>query len=499
MLDTSLPISAQILVTGATGYVGARLVPRLLDAGYHVRVLVRDPRRLSGRSWLDDVDVCTGDVLKPETLPAAMKDVSVAYYLIHSMGGGEEFEERDVTAGRNFGQAAKDAGVARIIYLSGLGEDSDDDLSEHLSSRHATGDALREAGVPLTELRAAVIVGSGSLSFEMVRDLTERLPVMIVPKWANTRIQPIGIRDVLSYLLAALETPESRGRIVEIGGADILTYADMMKQYAAERRLTRYLIDVPVLTPRLSSYWVHWVTPVSAAVARPLIEGLRNEVIVRDNSAQELFPDIDPADYRSSVKRALDRIRDGEVESIWSDALSSSQGDVNPTFFKLEQGMFIERREKMVDASPHNIFRAFTRLGGEQGWLAFTWAWNLRGLLDRMVGGVGMRRGRRDPEDLRAGDALDFWRVETVEPDRLLRLRAEMKVPGRAWLQFEVTPQSNGQSKLVQTAYFASRGLGGLLYWYILYPIHGLIFGAMIQRIGELAGKLSPVTASTGD
>jgi uncharacterized protein YbjT (DUF2867 family)/uncharacterized protein YndB with AHSA1/START domain len=476
-----------ILVTGATGYVGARLVPRLLEAGYRVRALVRDPDRLAGRPWAEEIELVTGDVLKPETLPAALDGVSAAYYLIHSMGGGGEFEDRDVRAGRNFGQAAADAGVAQIIYLSGLGEESDEELSDHLSSRHATGDALREAGVPVTELRAAVIVGSGSLSFEMVRDLTERLPVMIVPKWASTRIQPIGIRDVLAYLVAALEMPESRGRIVEIGGADVLTYAEMMTQYAEERRLKRYLIHVPVLTPRLSSYWVHWVTPVSAAVARPLIEGLRNEVVVKDNSAEALFPDIEPADYRTSVKRALDRIRDGELESLWSDALSSSQGDMKPSFFKLEQGMFIERRELTVAAAPDEVFRAFTRLGGQQGWLAFTWAWNLRGVLDRLVGGVGMRRGRRDPNDLRVGDAVDFWRVEAVEPDRLLRLRAEMKVPGRAWLQFEVTPQGGGESKLVQTAYFASRGLAGLLYWYVLYPIHGLIFSQMPKQIAELA------------
>lgn len=484
-----------ILVTGATGYVGARLVPRLLDAGYRVRVLVRDPERLSGRPWARQVDIVTGDVLQPETLTDALDGVTTAYYLIHSMGGGGEFEDRDVRAGHNFGEAAAEAGVEQIIYLSGLGDESAD-LSDHLRSRHATGDALREGGVPVTELRAAVIVGSGSLSFEMVRDLTERLPVMIVPKWASTRIQPIGIRDVLAYLVAALETPESRGRTIEIGGADVLTYAEMMMQYAAERRLKRYLIHVPVLTPRLSSYWVHWVTPVPASVARPLIEGLRNEVVVRDDSAETLFPEIEPESYRSAVGRALDRIRDGELESLWSDALSSSQGDRKVAFFKLEQGMFIERREIVAPATTHQVFRAFSRLGGEQGWLAFTWAWNLRGLLDRLVGGVGMRRGRRDADDLRVGDALDFWRVEAVEPDRLLRLRAEMKVPGRAWLQFEVTPEPDGRSKLVQTAYFAPRGLWGLLYWYILYPIHGLIFGQMPGRIAEVAEALKPVATT---
>ena len=478
-----------ILVTGATGYIGARLVPRLLEAGYPVRVLVRDPDRLSGRSWVTDVSVHTGDVLKPETLPAALAGVSVAYYLIHSMSVSGDFHERDIVAARNFGSAAREAGVARIVYLSGLGEETDADLSRHLSSRHATGDALRESGVPVTELRAAVIVGSGSLSFEMVRDLTERLPVMIVPRWASTRIQPIGIRDMLAYLIATLETPASAGRIIEVGGADVLTYADMMKQYAGERRLRRWLIHVPVLTPRLSSYWVHWVTPVSASIARPLIEGLRNEVIVRDPSARELFPAIEPADYRTAVRRALERVREGDIESIWSDALSSSQGDGKPAFFTLEQGMFIERREQPVDAPAAAVFRAITAVGGKRGWPAFQWAWQARGLLDRMVGGVGMRRGRRDPNELRVGEALDFWRVEAVEPDRLLRLRAEMKVPGRAWLQFEVKPQGEDRSTLIQTAYFASRGLGGLLYWYALYPVHGFIFGQMPRRLAEMAER----------
>ncbi len=480
--NTDLPV----LVTGATGYIGARLVPRLLEAGYRVRVLVRDPGRLDGRPWQDDVEIVTGDVLKPETLPPALDGVAAAYYLIHSMAGNDDFHDRDVVAAGNFGQAATEAGVEQIIYLSGLGDDTEE-LSEHLASRHATGSALRKSGVPVTELRAAVIVGSGSLSFEMIRNLTERLPVMIVPKWADTRIQPIGIREVLAYLVAALETPQARGETIEIGGSDVLTYADMMTVYGEERRLRRWLIRVPVLTPRLSSYWVHWVTPVPSSVAQPLIEGLRNEVVVQDASAQRLFPDIEPATYRTSVRRALDRIREGDLESIWSDSLSSSQGDRKPASFRLEQGMFIERRERLVDAPPHDVYRAFTSLGGTRGWLAFDWAWKLRGLLDRLVGGVGMRRGRRDPQEVRVGDAIDFWRVEAVEEDRLLRLRAEMKVPGRAWLQFEVKPAEDGQSKLVQTAYFASRGLAGQLYWYALYPLHGFIFSQMPVQVGELA------------
>lgn len=457
--------------------------------------MVRDPERLNGRDWQHDVEIVTGDVLKPETLGRALDNVAIAYYLIHSMTGNDDFTERDVAAATHFGDAARAAGVDRIIYLSGLGDDADEDLSEHLQSRHATGDTLRASGVDVTEFRAAVIVGSGSLSFEMVRNLSERLPVMIVPRWATTRIQPIGIRDVLTYLVAALDTPASRGQIIEIGGADVVTYLEMMKQYARERGLSRRFVKVPFLTPRLSSYWVHWTTPIPSTIARALIDGLRNEVIVHDGRGQALFPDIQPADYRTSVRRALRRIRQGQIESIWSDALSSSQGDRQPAFFRLEQGMLIERREWPVQATPRSVFRAFSALGGRRGWLAFNWAWQLRGILDRLVGGVGMRRGRRDPDELRVGDALDFWRVEAVEEDALVRLRAEMKVPGRAWLQFEARPQPDNTTRLIQTAYFAPKGLWGLLYWYVLYPLHGLIFGQMPRRIGALAEQFERTRA----
>lgn len=457
--------------------------------------MVRDPERLNGRDWQHDVEIVTGDVLKPETLGRALDNVAIAYYLIHSMTGNDDFTERDVAAATHFGDAARAAGVDRIIYLSGLGDDADEDLSEHLQSRHATGDTLRASGVDVTEFRAAVIVGSGSLSFEMVRNLSERLPVMIVPRWATTRIQPIGIRDVLTYLVAALDTPASRGQIIEIGGADVVTYLEMMKQYARERGLSRRFVTVPFLTPRLSSYWVHWTTPIPSTIARALIDGLRNEVIVHDGRGQALFPNIQPADYRTSVRRALRRIRQGQIESIWSDALSSSQGDRQPAFFRLEQGMLIERREWPVQATPRSVFRAFSALGGRRGWLAFNWAWQLRGILDRLVGGVGMRRGRRDPDELRVGDALDFWRVEAVEEDALVRLRAEMKVPGRAWLQFEARPQPDNTTRLIQTAYFAPKGLWGLLYWYVLYPLHGLIFGQMPRRIGALAEQFEQTHA----
>lgn len=402
------------------------------------------------------------------------------------MGAGHDFHARDIEAARAFGRAAHLAGIRRIVYLGALG-DTSSDLSEHLRSRHATGDALRESGVAVTEFRAAVIVGSGSLSFEMVRYLTERLPVMICPSWVFTRIQPISVRNVLDYLVATLDMPESAGRVVEIGGADVVTYGGMMTGYADVRGLRRWLISVPVLTPGLSSYWVHLVTPIPASIARPLIEGLRNEVIVRDPVARVLFPDIVPLDYAASVAAALASLNAHAIETAWGDALATTQGDVEPVMLTTHEGMIIEQRQVRVDAPAEAVYRAFASLGGETGWLALNWAWQLRGALDRMAGGVGMRRGRRHPHDVRVGDALDFWRVEAVEPGVLLRLRAEMKVPGRAWLQFQAHQEADGATLLTQTAFFAPKGLSGWMYWYALYPIHGLVFGGMIARLAARA------------
>ena len=418
-----------------------------------------------------------------------MQGVEAAFYLVHSMAGGQDFEERDVMAARHFATATKAAGVSRIIYLGGLG-DPDTALSEHLRSRQETGVVLRESGVPVTEFRAPVIVGSGSLSFEIIRYLTERLPVMICPRWLYTRVQPIAIRNVLDYLVAALQVPASSGRIIEIGGAEVLTYGDLLRGYATARGLKRWLVPVPVLTPRLSSYWVHLVTPVPAVIARPLIQGLRNDVVVRDDLARRLFPEIQPLDYTTAVRLALANLETGQVETAWSDALSSSQGDVAPVMFATQEGIILERRQRLVRAPAAAVYRTFSRLGGETGWLCMDWAWTIRGFMDRLLGGVGVRRGRRDPEEVRVGDAVDFWRVEMVEPDRLLRLRAEMKVPGRAWLQFEVEPVDAGTSRLAQTAYFAPRGLAGLVYWYLLYPIHAVIFSGLARRIAARAERL---------
>jgi uncharacterized protein YbjT (DUF2867 family) len=488
MTEANNPHAQLILVTGVTGYIGGRLVPRLLEAGYRVRVLVRDPARLQGRPWLEQVEVHQGDVLHAESLKPALADVSAAYYLIHSMRGNPDFHQRDLTAARNFSAAAQAQNVQQIIYLGGLGDPATD-LSQHLQSRQQTGQALREAGVPVTEFRAGVIVGSGSISFEMIRYLTERIPIMICPRWVFTHIQPISIRDTLDYLLAALQTPDSTGRIIEIGGSDVLTYGEMMTRYARVRGLRRYLIPVPVLTPRLSSYWAHWMTPIPSDIARPLIEGLRNETVVRDDTAQQVFPGIHPMDYESAVRLALQNLQASAVETSWSDALVSSQPNREPTILTTHEGM------RIVNASLEATFRAFSSLGGERGWLYFNWAWRLRGILDRIVGGVGFRRGRRHPDEVRVGDAVDFWRVEAVEDNRLLRLRAEMKVPGLAWLQFAAEPINGGQTRLTQTAFFAPKGLFGWLYWYGLYPIHSLVFSGLVRKTGERAEQLASFRA----
>jgi uncharacterized protein YbjT (DUF2867 family) len=481
-----------ILVTGATGYVGGRLVPRLLDAGYRVRCLVRDPVRLQGRTWLNRVEVLTGDALIPEDLEKSMQGISIAYFLIHGRQGGKVNAERDLRVARNFAQGAEDAGIERIVYFGEL-VDPTANLSPYLRARHETGYTLRYGKVPVTEFRAGMIVGSGSALFEMIRYLVEREPLLICPAWFFSQAQPIAIRDVLSYLVETLKTPDSTGRVIEIGGPTRLTYADMLLEYAKERHLKRWLIRTPFNVPRLSAYWVHMVTPIHWRVVAPLIEGLRAKLVVRDDTARKLFPQIKPLKFQSAVHFALGRIQRDNVETSWSDALVTAMGDIKPYQLTVEEGMYIERRQTLLDLKPEAVFRAYTGIGGERGWLYWDWSWAVRGWLDKAIGGVGLRRGRRHPDEIHTGEALDFWRVEAVKKNRLMRLRAEMKLPGKAWLQFESISQDAHDSKtlLTVTAYFAPHGFSGFLYWYAMWPFHKFIFDGLTRRLASRARVLS--------
>ena len=412
-----------------------------------------------------------------------LQGIEVAYYLVHSMAeGARGFEDRDYIASGNFGRAAFKAGVKRIIYLGGLGA-SDTKLSSHLASRQHVGDILRALGVPVTEFRAGVIIGSGSMSFEMIRYLTERLPVIITPRWVTTCCQPIAIENVLDYLTRCLTEPLSIGRTFEIGGPDVMIYGDMMRQYAAARHLKRFLIPVPVLTPRLSSYWVDLVTPIPASYSHPLIEGLRSEVIVNDRSAQEIF-NIDLIPFYMAVQTALDP-HQSEVNALyWAGTPAGLEPGVT---LKVTEGMIVEQRRLTSIATPKEVFAVFAAIGGKRGWYYANWLWRLRALLDQLVGGVGMRQEQRGPGDLHPGDILDFWIVEAVELGRLVRLRSEMKIPGPAWLQFEVQPRTAGGTLVIQTAFFQPHGLAGLAYWYGLYPIHQLVFSGTLHAIARRA------------
>ncbi len=471
----------RVLVTGATGYIGGRLVPLLLARGYRVRCLARDPRKLAGRWAGGPVEIARGDALDPGSLVDALKDVDAAFYLIHAMGGGEEgFAQRDREGARAFAEAAAQNGVGRILYLGGLGR-RQGQPSAHLRSRHETGDALRSGPVPVTELRAAMIVGSGSASFEMLRHLTEKLPVMICPRWVENRTQPIFIIDALAYLVAALECPESAGHILDIGGPDILTYRQMMEAFAEVRGLRRRIFTVPVLTPHLSAYWINLVTSVPASIAFPLVEGLKAETVCESDEAQKLLR-VPLTPFHEAVARALAATDALHVPTRWSGADRGALPRLLEETPLPKRGVLKDEQVVTTRAAGPALRRAFSRIGGNVGWYYADRLWDIRGAIDRVLGGVGVRRGRRHPEHVAIGDAIDFWRVEDYGLDRML-LRAEMKVPGRAWLEFRVRDNGDGTRALVQTAYYLPGSFWGYLYWYALLPVHLFVFQGMAKGI----------------
>ena len=473
-----------ILLTGATGYIGGRLLNRLETLGHRVRCLSRHPESLASRVS-PSTEVVYADMLDPASLRSAMKGDSVAYYLVHSMGASGSFEAIDRQAAENFGKAACESGIRKIIYLGGLG-DSSRKLSPHLQSRQEVGHLLRKysSGVTVIEFRASIVLGSGSLSFEMIRALVERLPVMITPKWVSIPTQPIAINDLLEYLLLALNHNVEDNRIYEIGGTDQLSYGDVMKEYAKQRGLRRLMIRVPVLTPSLSSLWLGLVTPLYARVGRRLIDSIRFPTIVSDLSALREFP-LSPQNVEQAIHSALKNEDQDFATTRWSDALSSA-GESREWENVQFGNRLLDSRTVTVDVDPVRAFRPIARIGGLTGWYYANWLWKLRGFLDLLAGGVGIRRGRRDPEGLGVGDTIDWWRVEELTPNRRLRLFAEMKLPGRAWLEFEIEPSGSG-SIIRQTAIFDPVGIAGLAYWYGVYPLHKIVFAGMLRRIAAVA------------
>lgn len=486
------------LVTGSTGYIGGRLAPRLLEAGYRVRVLARNPERLRDVPWAGDVEIVQGDLLEADTLEAAFADVDVAYYLVHSMTGAHGtsgFEDSERRSAENVAKVAKRAGVSRLVYLGGLHPD-DVKLSRHLRSRTEVGEILLASGVPTAVLQAGVVIGSGSASFEMVRHLTEVLPYMPAPKWVRNRIQPIAVRDVMHYLIGAADLPVDVNRAFDIGGPDVLRYGQMMNGYAVEAGLPqRPIAPLPVLTPRLASHWVNLVTPIPRSLAMPLVESLQHECVVREHDIDAYIPPPEGGltGYRRAVRLALTKVRDGAVETSWQDAsVADAPSDPLPSDPDWSgHTVFTDDRTRTTDASPDRVWAVIEAIGGENGWYSFPLAWAVRGWMDKLVGGVGLRRGRRHPTRLNIGEALDWWRVEKIDRGHFLRLRAEMKVPGLAWLEMSVEPAGRGSSYR-QRAVFFPHGLTGRLYWFAILPFHGVIFAGMARRITAEAARQEP-------
>ncbi|CAM5247371.1 SDR family oxidoreductase OS=Streptomyces tendae OX=1932 GN=GUR47_04235 PE=4 SV=1 [Streptomyces tendae] len=484
------------LVTGATGYIGGRLVPELLDAGYRVRCLARSPDKLRDHPWAGKAEVVRGDVTDADSVAGAMEGVDVAYYLVHALGSGDDFEATDRRAARVFAERAEAAGVRRIVYLGGLTPPGvpEGELSPHLRSRAEVGRILLASRVPTTVLRAAIVIGSGSASFEMLRYLTERLPVMVTPSWVHTRIQPVAVRDVLRVLVGSAAMPAEVSRTFDVGGPDVLTYRDMMFRYAEVAGLRRRLIlPVPMLSPGLSSHWVGLVTPVPAGIARPLTESLRHEVVCGENDIVRYVPPPPgyPLGFDDALRLALQRVREARVTTRWSSAsVPGAPSDPLPTDPDWAGGsLYTDHRTLTVDAPPDALWRVVEGIGGDNGWYSFPLAWAVRGWLDRLVGGVGLRRGRRDAARLRVGDSLDFWRVEEIVPGRLLRLRAEMRLPGLAWLEMYAETDDAGRTRYRQRALFHPHGLAGHAYWWSVWPFHSVVFGGMARNIARAAAR----------
>ena len=486
-------MSKLCLVTGATGYVGGRLIPMLLEAGFKVRVLVRHPERIVQMPWHDQVEIITGDAHDPQVAAQALANVDVAYYMIHSIGVSGDFEELERQTAQSFADAALASKVGRIVYLGGLANDPH--LSPHLRSRAEVGNIFINSGVPTIAFGAAVIIGSGSLSFEMLRYLTERLPAMITPRWVRTRIQPIAIRDVLRYLLLAADLPEGLNRTFDIGGPDILTYEEMMHGYAKVAGLPkRIILPINFLSPGLSSRWIGLVTPVPKSIARPLVDSLKSEVVCVENDIKQYIPDPPEGllHFDDAVSKALGRIREANVATRWTSAsLPGAPSDPLPTDPAWAGGsLYSDVREEPSHSSAQSLWNVIERIGGQNGWYSFPLAWETRGFLDRLTGGPGLRRGRRDPIHLIAGETVDFWRVEECDRGHLLRLRAEMKLPGLAWLELSVIKDDAGQVVYRQRAIYHPKGLFGHIYWWSVWPFHGIVFGSMVKNITAAARAL---------
>ncbi|MDQ1205954.1 SDR family oxidoreductase [Microbacterium sp. SORGH_AS_0862] len=481
--DGSTPL---VLVLGATGYIGGRLTPRLLAAGYRVRVLSRDAERVRALPWGSDVEIVEGSVTDPDAMAEACDGVDVVYYLVHSMGQGKGFEDTDLAAARTVADAAAAASVSRLVYLGALHPEGVP-LSPHLASRVEVGEVFLDSPVPTAVLQAGIVIGSGSASFEMIRHLTEVLPYMPAPKWVRNRVQPIAVRDVLYYLLGAARLAPDVDRAFDIGGPDAPRYGQMMNGYAVEAGLPqRPIAPLPVLTPGLASHWVNVVTPVPRSIARPLIASLQNECVIKDRSIDEFIPPPQGGltSYRRAVQFALGRVDADDIETSWQDAeVSGVPSDPLPSDPEWAgRTVYTDARSAVTTASPEDLWSVVAGIGGENGWYSTPILWAVRGWMDRAVGGVGLRRGRRSRTRVAVGDAIDFWRVEAVEPGRMLRLRAEMKVPGLAWLELSVTPEPSG-SRYDQRAVFFPRGLSGRLYWFAVLPFHGFVFRGMAEHI----------------